>query len=343
MALNISIDVDGTLLDADENLVPQARESLRRLKAAGYCLQLWSAAGADYAHKCATKHDLAGFFDSYATKPDVAIDDLPQTAKPLAVIHGNQKHTIEQATTTALSIEQNVDAALTLDSNLVSFVKQLQAQETTIRAKYGNILRPDIPLHPIPFFGVVANARVITIGLNPSSTEFEEVGRWPNTLTPCELTHRLVNYFRLPGITPHYWFTEPQRAMEFLHCPYYFAAAHVDVSPWSTYSPTHFARQRPQHLESYNELLAAGLKECFPQTLKFCRDKLKVVIVCSSDEPKQKERDRFPLIEEATKLALGSNWNRNGFFVMSKSDLPRWAWENRDLLRRLLELENVYC
>ena len=286
---------------------------------------------------------MAGFFDSYAKKPDVAIDDLPHTAKPLAVIHVDQEYTLEQATEAALSIEQNVDAALTLNSDLVSFVKQLQAQANTIREKYGGILRPDIPLHPIPFFGVIEKAKVITIGLNPSSVEFEEAGRWPGILTPCELTQRLVNYFRLPDITPHHWFAEPQRALEFLHCPYHFAAAHVDVSPWTTYSPRYLTKKNPELLKPYNELLDAGLKDCFPQTLEFCRDTLKLVIVCSSDEPKEKEKARFSLIEQATKLSLGPNWRRDGFLVISKSELPRWAWENRTRLSRLLGLDSVYC
>ena len=112
MALNISIDVDGTLLDVNQQLVPQARESLQQLKAAGHCLQLWSAGGAEYANNCAVTHNLTDLFDSYAKKPDVAIDDVPQIARPLAVIHVDQEHTLEQAAKTFLSIEHNVGLRL---------------------------------------------------------------------------------------------------------------------------------------------------------------------------------------------------------------------------------------
>ncbi len=66
MPLNISIDVDGTILDANENLLPHARESIQSLKDAGHCLQLWSAGGADYAYKHALKNKLTDLFESYA-------------------------------------------------------------------------------------------------------------------------------------------------------------------------------------------------------------------------------------------------------------------------------------
>ncbi len=153
MALNISIDVDGTLLDANGELVPRALESLQRLKAAGYCLQLWSGGGADYAHRRAVEHNLTGFFESYAKKADIAIDDLPHTARPLAVIHVDQEHTLEQAANQVLGIEPNVDAALTLNDALVSFVQGLQAETGNVKKQYRDILRKDIPLHPVPFSG----------------------------------------------------------------------------------------------------------------------------------------------------------------------------------------------
>jgi hydroxymethylpyrimidine pyrophosphatase-like HAD family hydrolase len=76
MPLNISIDVDGTLLDENENINPVTCEKLRQLKSNGHRLQLWSTGGADYAHKTAVKHNLTNVFASYATKADVAFDDI---------------------------------------------------------------------------------------------------------------------------------------------------------------------------------------------------------------------------------------------------------------------------
>jgi phosphoglycolate phosphatase-like HAD superfamily hydrolase len=331
MPLNISIDVDGTILDANENLLPHVRESLQLLKDAGHCLQLWSAGGADYAYKHALKNKLTDLFESYAKKSDVAIDDLPETAHPLAVIHVDRNHTLDQAVKKVLSIEENVDAALTLSSALVNFVQQLQAEENHIREQYGAILRPNIPLHPIPFFGVIENARVVTVGLNPSSTEFIEAGRWPTTLTPCELAQRLVRYFREPEITPHYWFAELQWSLEILHCPYHFAAAHVDASPWTTYGPRHLAQYNPTGLQCYNELLNDGIQNWLPKTLGFCKDTVKLIVNCSGNmQVEQKIRD-----------TLGPEWNGE-IVAMPNNKVARWAWENRNRLIRLLDLENTF-
>ena len=329
MPLNISIDVDGTLLDANERPVPQARESLQRLKDAGHCLQLWSGGGAEYAEKIARTFNLTHLFDSYAKKTDVAIDDLPQTAHPSVVLHVDQQHTFEQAVEEVFRIEQNVNAALTLNSNIVNFVGQLQSEKDSFRAQYEAILRPGIPLHPIPFFGVIENARVVTIGLNPSSTEFEN-NRWPTTsLNPCELTRRLVDYFRLSHTPPHHWFAELQWSLEILCCPYHLAAAHVDLSPWTTYAPTWIQNKIPAERPLYDKMLNAGIQNSLPKTLEFCKATAKLVIICSGNAR----------AIEAIRDSLGQNVRIE---VMSKGQAPRWAWENRDELIRLLDVENIF-
>ena len=75
MATRISIDVDLTLINANGELLPGAVEGLKALKSKGYSLTLWSYGGEEYASSVARKHNLESFFESYATKPDVAIDD----------------------------------------------------------------------------------------------------------------------------------------------------------------------------------------------------------------------------------------------------------------------------
>ena len=344
MPLNISVDVDGTILDENENLVPQVRESIQRLKDAGHYVQLWSGGGAEYAEKIARKFSLTHLIDSYAKKADIAIDDLPETAHPLSVIHVDQEHTFEQAVQKIFSVEQNVEAALTLNSGLVSFVKDLQAEKEDFQNQYKPILRKGIPLHPVPFFGVVENARAITVGLNPSTTEFES---WPSVLTACELTKRLVDYFQLSKNTPHYWFAELQWAFEALHCPYHFAAAHIDVTPWTTYSPTTLAaedRNLPLNqrlLPLYNQLLDAGVQDHLPRVLKFCKDTVKLIIICSSDEPRREEAQRLPKIEQAIRHSLSEGWNGE-IVIKPKSQISRWAWENRSELVRLLDVEHFF-
>jgi hypothetical protein len=344
MPLNISIDVDGTILDANEKLLPHARESIQLLKDAGDCLQLWSAGGADYAYKHALKNKLTDLFESYAKKPDVAIDDLPETARPLAVVHVDKEHPLDQAVKKVLSIEQNVDAALTLNSELVAFVGELQANEIGIQEQYRAILCPAVPLplHPIPFFGVIDKARAITVGLNPSPTEFTEANRWPQfPYTPYNLTRRLVDYFRLHHTAPHYWFADLQWSLEILHCPYTFAAAHIDASPWTTHAPYYLRQNHPHLLPLYNELLADGVQNWLPRTLGFCKDTVKLVIICpASDTPGHIEAARLQVIEQTIRHLLGQEWNGE-IVIKPKNLIPRWAWENRERLIRLLDLENV--
>lgn len=343
MPLNISIDVDGTLLDANERPVPQARESLQRLKDAGHCLQLWSGGGAEYAEKIARKFNFTHLFDSYAKKIDVAIDDLPETAHPLTVIRVDQEHRLDQAVEKVFNIEPNVDAAHTLSSRLVSFVARLQAEEDNFRQTYREILCPDIPLHPIPFFGVIENARVITVGLNPSPTEFTEARRWPAIYTSHNLTRRLVDYFRPSHTTPHPWFADLQWSLEkALRCPYHLAAAHVDVSPWATHAPSYLEQNSPHLLPLYNELLAEGIQNWLPEVFRFCGGTVKLVIICpTSNTPGHVEAARLPVIRQKILDSLGPDWGGE-ILIKPKNQIPRWAWENRERIIQRLGLENVF-
>ena len=75
MATRISIDVDLTLINENGEVLPGAIEGLKSLKAKGYLLMLWSYGGEDYARSVAQKHKLEKFFEGYAAKPDLVIDD----------------------------------------------------------------------------------------------------------------------------------------------------------------------------------------------------------------------------------------------------------------------------
>ena len=75
MATRISIDVDLTIVDENEELLPGVVEGLKTLKDNGYSLMLWSCGGEERARLIARKHNLRCFFDEYATKPDLVIDD----------------------------------------------------------------------------------------------------------------------------------------------------------------------------------------------------------------------------------------------------------------------------
>ena len=78
---NVFIDVDLTLVDDCGLLCDGARQALGRLREAGCHLFLWSSVGADYARTTALRHGLSEFFEGFAAKPDIIIDDMPGTTR----------------------------------------------------------------------------------------------------------------------------------------------------------------------------------------------------------------------------------------------------------------------
>jgi phosphoglycolate phosphatase-like HAD superfamily hydrolase len=77
--LNVCIDVDLTLIDENGELLPGAIEALHKLRDFPCRITLWSAAGAEYSRSVAARHKLEHFFEGFAGKPDLAIDDDPQS------------------------------------------------------------------------------------------------------------------------------------------------------------------------------------------------------------------------------------------------------------------------
>jgi len=88
---------------------------------------------------------------------------------------------------------------------------------------------------PIPFFGNPREAKVLTIGVNPSSGEFAAGRRWTEVNTPKQWKERLRDYFKLNTIPPHKWFAPWTFGLSLLGLSYVAGtAAHADVS----YRPT---------------------------------------------------------------------------------------------------------
>ena len=71
--------------------------------------------------------------------------------------------------------------------------------------RFASLMR-DVNWFPIPFFGSLASARILTFGLNPSAGEFAVGRSWPAQLSAEALAKRLVGYFKgEPDVTsrPH--------------------------------------------------------------------------------------------------------------------------------------------
>lgn len=103
---------------------------------------------------------------------------------------------------------------------------------------YQKNFAPGLGTHPIPFFGNPLTAKVITIGVNPSATEFKPERKWPEDITIAELQERLVHYFNLkkPEVSPHKWFEKWEKCLNTLDCSYRANAAHLDLCPRATIS-----------------------------------------------------------------------------------------------------------
>jgi phosphoglycolate phosphatase-like HAD superfamily hydrolase len=93
--VNIFVDVDLTLVDHNQNLIPGAREALQRLVDNGCHLFLWSTAGQKYAAGIAARHLLSDLFDGFAAKPDIIIDDVPDSVTKPFVYNPNQEKSWE--------------------------------------------------------------------------------------------------------------------------------------------------------------------------------------------------------------------------------------------------------
>lgn len=100
-------------------------------------------------------------------------------------------------------------------------------------------------LYPVPFFGDIRNATVLTLALNPAWTEFRQSRHWIPGLDACALTTRLLHYFDLPTPLPHRWFKERREALTLLDCAYETNTAHIDLHPLPTkFRPDLTATQR---------------------------------------------------------------------------------------------------
>ena len=92
-----------------------------------------------------------------------------------------------------------------------------------------------VPGWPIPFFGDVLRARVLTVSVNPSDQEFNSDRRWDAITNPEQWQTRLLNYFRISGVPPWCWFDTWSICLDLIGRAYAAGdAAHIDISPRPT-------------------------------------------------------------------------------------------------------------
>lgn len=76
----VYVDIDDTLVRSVGHKripMPNVVANLRRLKAEGALLYLWSSGGADYCRATAAELDIGELFEAFLPKPTLYIDDQP--------------------------------------------------------------------------------------------------------------------------------------------------------------------------------------------------------------------------------------------------------------------------
>jgi hypothetical protein len=114
-----------------------------------------------------------------------------------------------------------------------SWLGELQRELAATEQHFGSLFPPNIPPWPIPFFGQVFNADILTVGVNPSCGEFEG-NRLEGITKSSQVEERLLSYFNCK--TPaHPWFATWETALNKIDASYYpgarYLAAHIDLSP----------------------------------------------------------------------------------------------------------------
>ena len=109
----------------------------------------------------------------------------------------------------------------------------LLCSKTKIVKNYSELFYDDIPIIPIPFFGNIKTAKIITIGANPSSKELVD-NQWHEDMSVLQITNKLISYF---NNNPHKWFDVWEVALNKSGFSYKDGtAAHIDLCPWATKS-----------------------------------------------------------------------------------------------------------
>jgi hypothetical protein len=144
-------------------------------------------------------------------------------------------------------------------------VNAVQHYSALTALRYAALHRSNLVTHPVCCFGDPAEARIVTVGLNPSDGEFDAARQWPTELSHAELADRCASYF----IKPHEWFMTWTEALSHLGMSYQEGSAvHLDLSPRATRPVSDFKEAWEQEL--FLEMVERDLWTFFG-TLGLCR------------------------------------------------------------------------
>ena len=289
MSQNIFIDVDGTLLNSNEGVDPRAQEILRQIRMKLNAehpdsgLYLWSGAGGDYARSKAEEHGLAGFFSGFTGKPDVIIDDNPPSVSPRKTVLWQRDYQWQNLIKTMFTEFSPSNELIELVDDVITKTVREYDDQTT--SNFYDERFPNSNKNPIPFFGDLENAEILTLGVNPSPTEFHEDRCWSPEMESKKLSFRLVNYFRIWNPPAHGWFTPLETILRHDKCSYLSNAAHIDLSPRATRVMSEFKTNPSDFLNMANEDASRWLPQLFRLAKKVKRIRIRWKIVSQGNWP----------------------------------------------------------
>src|ERR1017187_6746211 len=166
---------------------------------------------------------------------------------------------------------------------LIELVAEIQKQVEKTNPIYTKNFVPGLITHPIPFFGKLEEAEILTVGLNPSPREFENK-RWPNfKVYPEFLTFELHNYFENDNRLWHPWFDKWATATSQLETDLQYKSgrvAHIDLSPRAT----EVMSQIPE-AETFAEMIREDLV-WLPSLIK-CAKSAKILLIAGAVNKKK--------------------------------------------------------
>ena len=168
------------------------------------------------------------------------------------------------------------------NSSLRNHLRRVIIHVHKTRDLFLDVAVPGSHTMPIPFFGDIERAEILTVGVNPSSGEFRKNRNWPQGDATAEfLEPRLRNYFRSDNPASHRWFSPWEESLKMLNGrSYKSCAAHLDLSPRATVTiPTD-----GHPCETFLEMVESDLPIFF-ETVLLCRS-AKVLLLAGTVTPR---------------------------------------------------------
>jgi hypothetical protein len=201
-------------------------------------------------------------------------------------------------------------------------------------ARFAALYTSSPPPYPIPFFGNLETARVITIGVNPSSKEFAPWRSWKSDMTNEQLTSYLFPYFQNSKPKPHPWFAPIEEALNILDCSYQTNTAHTDLSPRATKAMSWLngEGERSNFLQMIREDVV-----CISKLLSVCSSCRAVFLVGSvislNNSEGQQLKSYLTMNERETFNTLGQE---KFIQFSSRKRMADEVWNRRDELKNLI-------